>query len=403
MSVAEGLLADTRPRDLAQLTLRVASAIGRPAMTLRKGWFFESPDAFPEDLDTEIYFAFTDSAELDFGVRFEGRRAILEPGRGEPRDTVSGPLAAFLQFVDNRSSSQALFLEREWRVDGGGCGPGDVDDIREHIRALETLLPAPYELTPDMRRRIRASAARIGPRFEVTRRPGLAPGEFVECFVRTGAPVVVPAAMEGAAWWNFDRLSEIFANTYTHLSRYPNCSYPVDECLKKITSGDGAAFKAALPVTHRIREHYSVNRYFAAGTRFEKAQALLIAPADSNMPPNYRATAWHRDWADNLLAEMIGVKKVRIASPIEEDRFGLCTTPACHYNVAIDHSALDTRSPLEQDILVREVILEAGDLLFLPCGWLHTVENLTPTTAINCWRVRPPEMLAPVESCEMTP
>ena len=62
--------------------------------------------------------------------------------------------------------------------------------------------------------------------------------------------------------------------------------------------------------------------------------------------------------------------------------------------MATDHSPLDSRRDLrEEGIAVREVLLEPGDLLFLPCGWLHTVENLTPTAGINCWRIRPPEML----------
>ena len=397
MSVTEQLFVNAQPKGLAQLISRVASATGRPVTAFCGGWSFELPNAVPDDLDSEIYFGFTDDHELDFSVRFEGRRAIVEPGRGEPRDTVSGPVAAFLDFIENRRSSQGLFLERDWSVAGDGCGPGDVDDIRGHLRALETLLPAPYELTPDIRRRVRVSAARIGRRFDLARRPGLSPADFFECFVRAGTPVIVPAGIGSAPWWSLARLREIFANTYTHLSRYPDCSYSVDECLERIATGSPAAFKAALPLARGIREHYSIDRYFAAATCFGKAQALLIAPADSSMPPTYRATAWHRDWADNLLAELIGVKKVRIASPADEDRFGLCPTPACHYNVAVDHSAMDTRSPLEHvGIVVREAVLEPGDLLFIPCGWLHTVESLTPTASINCWRVRPPEMLAPI-------
>ena len=45
MSVTEQLFVNTQPKDLAQLTSRVASATGRPVTAFRDGWSFELPDA----------------------------------------------------------------------------------------------------------------------------------------------------------------------------------------------------------------------------------------------------------------------------------------------------------------------------------------------------------------------
>jgi hypothetical protein len=385
----------SQPAQLDDLMAIVGAAIGQTRTAARDAWSFRLPEPAADDLDADLCFAFRDRPELGLRVRFEDTNAIVERGAGEPADTVTGSVQAFVDFFENRRSSQELFLERDWQIaDGAGCGAVDVDEIRDYIRELEKLLPAPYQIADDMRGRVRASAARIGHTFEIESRSALAPQDFVERFVRTGTPVVLRGALRGLGWWSFTQLRQTFGDAYTHFSRYPNCTFAVGECFDKIQSGDAQAFKAALPVTAAIRRHYSVAEYFPEDAVFAKAQSLLVAPADHKMPASYRATVWHRDWADNLLAETIGQKRVRIASPLDEDRFGLSTTPACHYNVAVDHSALDPKAPAAHDgVNVRETTLAPGDVLFLPCGWLHTVENLTATAAINCWRVRPPEML----------
>ena len=391
---ATDVSAGANPQDLASLVALVETAIAQSAVLVRNGWAFHLPVPAPEELDADLCFTFPEHPNLDLRMRFECASVIVEAGRGEPQDTVSGSVGAFLDFFENNRSAQALFLEREWQLGNeAGCGEGDLDEIRDYLRELENLLPAPYELINETRDRVRASAVRLGRRFGIDRRSNVTPAMFLEEFVRTGTPVVLQRAAT-VDWWSFGRLQEMFRGVYTHLSRYPNCSYAIDDCIEKIVSGHSNAFKAALPLTNAIRFHHCTENLFPAQSVFQKAQALMIAPADQHMGASYRATSWHRDWADNLLTEMIGHKRVRLASPLDEDLFMLQTTPACHYNVAVDHSPLDPKNKQAcEGMTVCDVVLEPGDLLFIPCGWLHTVENLTATAAINCWRVYPQELL----------
>jgi hypothetical protein len=377
------------------LSLRLTAAIRQPGKVRGEGIAFELPAEVPAGLEADLAFAFDDDPALGLRLLFEGGSVAVEPGAADPRDTISTSVAAFFDFFENRRSSQALFLERDWRVDGsGGLGRDDAEEIRACVRALEALLPAPYEPPPRTRQRVEANAARH-PVADVPRVVGLAPAAFADEFVATGRPVILRGALPGIEWWTFDRLRAAFGGAHTHFSRYPDCSYSTGACLERIESGRADAFKAALPVVSELRRHYTVEAYFPDRAVFEKARSLLVAPADGQMPGSYRATSWHRDWADNLLAQLIGVKRVRLSSPLNAPAFGLTSVPACHYNVALDHSAIDPRqdSAALAGIALLEARLEPGDLLFIPCGWLHTVENLTATAAINCWRVSPPEML----------
>jgi hypothetical protein len=387
------------PDSVIELGAIVAEAIGRPHAVTADGLAIDLPEPPPDDLAVDICFAFRERKDLDVRIGFDGAKAIFAPGTDDPSVTVTGSLDAFFDFFENRRSSQALFLEGDWTIgDGGGRRRDDVDEIRGDMQGLERALPPAYELPRETRNRVRANAARVGRAFDIVRRDRIDTATFIDEFVATGTPVVFTAGLSSLDWWSFARLRDLFGDAYTHFSKYPNGSYAIAECIDRIVTGDARAFKAALPLTRELRAHYSLPPYGSPDGSpdglFGKAQALLIAPADDKMPASYRATAWHRDWADNLLAEMIGRKKVQIASPLDEDRFGPTSVPPSHYNVAVDHSPIDSREDLTgRGIVVRHVVLEPGDVLFLPCGWFHTVENLTATAAINGWRVRPPEML----------
>jgi lysine-specific demethylase 8 len=63
--------------------------------------------------------------------------------------------------------------------------------------------------------------------------------------------------------------------------------------------------------------------------------------------------------------------------------------PSKRYDFATDCSSVDAdrpdhaRYPLFQQVAVSELVLEPGDLLFLPRRWWHYVRSLAPSISVN--------------------
>ncbi len=96
---------------------------------------------------------------------------------------------------------------------------------------------------------------------------------------------------------------------------------------------------------------------------------LWIGPAGTFTP-------LHHDLTNNLLVQVTGTKRVIMAAPNETANL---------YNDAhvfsrvrdVTDPALDlTRFPLIGDVTFHEIVLEAGECLFIPIGWWHQVEAL---------------------------
>ena len=67
--------------------------------------------------------------------------------------------------------------------------------------------------------------------------------------------------------------------------------------------------------------------------------------------------------------------------------YGGYTNPLAGFTISrVDPSDVDNEAfPLFHQAERIEVVCEAGDMLYLPFGWAHAVENLSPTVMINLW------------------
>lgn len=92
--------------------------------------------------------------------------------------------------------------------------------------------------------------------------------------------------------------------------------------------------------------------------------------------PRNTFTPLHHDLTNNLLAQFVGRKRVVLASPAE--------TPKLYNDIHVFSRVRDAtnpdldlaRFPLVKNVRFHEVILEAGDALFIPIGWWHQVASL---------------------------
>lgn len=104
--------------------------------------------------------------------------------------------------------------------------------------------------------------------------------------------------------------------------------------------------------------------------------------------PKGTLTPLHRDDTDNLFAQVWGQKSFILAAPHHRPALGTWSTSpkggldGCDFNPdAPDYQ----RFPAAREVPFLRVVLQAGDLLFLPEGWFHQVESVSTSLSVNFW------------------
>lgn len=102
----------------------------------------------------------------------------------------------------------------------------------------------------------------------------------------------------------------------------------------------------------------------------------------------------HYDPLDNIFLQCVGVKRISLYAPQEEDSKNECFYPG-YNNGQYNTSGVDVEQPDFETFplfrnaapLVRQVVVRAGDLLFIPAKWWHHVRSLEYSVSINVfWR-----------------
>lgn len=102
--------------------------------------------------------------------------------------------------------------------------------------------------------------------------------------------------------------------------------------------------------------------------------------------PARTVTPLHCDYDDNIFAQVWGSKRIFLAPP-HHDAF-LYTREAnpILFGSPFDPEAPDfARFPLARQAALVEVIVQPGDLLYVPAGWYHQVRALTFSLSANRW------------------
>lgn len=136
--------------------------------------------------------------------------------------------------------------------------------------------------------------------------------------------------------------------------------------------------------------------------------APTFYPANSFEPPTVwlgakgSITPLHRDSTDNFTFQLMGRKRWVIFPP-QDDPYLYMRHVAASAGGDFATSDVDLRRP----DLVRfpefvkakpiEFILEEGDMLYLPMGWAHFVENLSKSLMVNYWRSVKPSGIGALE------
>lgn len=99
------------------------------------------------------------------------------------------------------------------------------------------------------------------------------------------------------------------------------------------------------------------------------------------------ASALHYDAVNNLYAQVYGVKEVTLFSP-QDSRYlyPQPTDSRAFYYSSVDVGCPDlTRFPLYSKAKPATIVLEPGQMLFLPAFWWHYVKAVSTSISTNLW------------------
>jgi ribosomal protein L16 Arg81 hydroxylase len=109
--------------------------------------------------------------------------------------------------------------------------------------------------------------------------------------------------------------------------------------------------------------------------------------------PSGASTPLHKDSTDNAALQLFGSKRWTLYSIADHD---LLRFEASSYGSYVHRNAEFAVSARNDDAAVNstanasepiphDVVVDAGDLLYVPYGWGHSVENITVSVMLNVW------------------
>jgi lysine-specific demethylase 8 len=112
--------------------------------------------------------------------------------------------------------------------------------------------------------------------------------------------------------------------------------------------------------------------------KLKNTVAAWIGPAGT-------VTGYHIDWGDNVFAQICGRKEIRLVAPKDSrymypcNRFDQGTTSS---EVDVDRYNAE-RHPLFKKAKEHRIVLQPGDMLFIPRGWWHYVRSLDKSISVS--------------------
>jgi len=246
----------------------------------------------------------------------------------------------------------------------------------------------------------RLSASQL-PLMSVARRArtDLSVADFREHYMRPGIPVVITDAIQD--WPLFtagrQRVNALFSGLQG-ISRHGNYASKAFSIERDFRSTSICDYLASLDTLAcegdaQLPPAYMGNNilpskmleYIRYPSYFEREQyirpRLWIGPKGT-------VTPLHRDDSDNLFAQVWGSKHVILAAPHHREALGAwsASSDGGLEGCDVDPKAPDTeRFPKVRSVRFLDVVLKAGEILFLPEGWFHQVESLSTSLSVNFW------------------
>ena len=223
----------------------------------------------------------------------------------------------------------------------------------------------------------------------ILRRERLSGADFLQQHYGTNRPVVITGMLEhypARSKWNLDYFAEHFSERMVEVQfgRDADPQYELNSIAHKrhVPFGEYVAM---------VRDCGSSNDFYMTANNDSKNRESLKELWDDvgSLPeyldsdparrgffwfgPKGTITPFHHDLTNNFMSQIIGRKRVKLIAPCELAK----VYNHRHCFTDVDAKAVDlNRFPAMADVKIHDVVLEPGEILFLPVGWWHHVEAL---------------------------
>lgn len=231
---------------------------------------------------------------------------------------------------------------------------------------------------------------------QVPRRRSLPADEFYAHYFAANAPVILTDAM--ARWpalgkwspaWFKDRFADVAIEVCVGRASDPDCDMNYDAHRTTMTM---ASYVDLLVARGETNDHYAIahNRNMARSglePLFDDIvldeeyfdPAMLRTAVSLWLGPAGTVTPLHHDRTNVFFGQVYGSKRVTLVSPLET---------ALLEGIRGVYSDYDLRRLASEAVL--EVVLVAGETLFIPAGWWHRVQALEPSINFSLLNFRRP-------------
>jgi Cupin-like domain len=265
-------------------------------------------------------------------------------------------------------------------------GVASIQAMREAIREVSRTLPVITEVP---------RAGRLG-------------GASFRARAAEGLPFLVPGAVRR---WPLcaltpDALRERFGEVpvRARVGDYVATAFAPDRAMRDMSLREyldlGAAPDGELPPYVGNLELRELNAMCHWPSWFEK-----MGPPRFWLGPARTVTPLHCDYDDNIFAQVWGSKRIFLAPPHHDEFLYTREANPVLFGSPFDPEAPDFEAfPLARRAAIVEVVVEPGDMLYVPAGWYHQVRALSFSLSSNRWARGMPLALAPsapVRPCGM--
>ncbi|CAN7674426.1 cupin-like domain-containing protein [Duganella sp. LjRoot269] len=166
---------------------------------------------------------------------------------------------------------------------------------------------------------------------------------------------------------------------------YINTAFAADRAMQDMSMGEYLdvvdSGVHALPPYLGNLELRELNSLCHWPTYFDK-----MGPPRFWVGPAGTVTPLHCDYDDNIFAQIWGTKRIFLSPPHHDEFLYPREANAILFGSPFDPEAPDfDQFPLARQATMIEVIVNPGDMLYVPAGWYHQVRALTFSLSSNRW------------------
>lgn len=229
----------------------------------------------------------------------------------------------------------------------------------------------------------------------IERRASLDNQEFIEQYYSNNRPVILTDVLKH--WpimerWSWDYLKEKFGARQVEIQHYERNAAGEPEYIKDKMDFSQFIDRIQLPDCPSDLYMTAYNAVSNQGLLAELRQEVMpdlpdfLDPATGEgrvlmwLGPQNTMGRFHMDLANSVLAQVKGRKEIRIVPSF--------SLPYVYHDFAMV-SALnlddwdEQRFPMFKHVPVITLILEPGEMLFIPIGWWHQVRALSPSISLT--------------------